>query len=76
MDLNWLNNLDKQVQAAAEEIEALRKENRTCKTMIKQLEQKLADARAADSEAGEWEKERRAVRERVEKLAESLEKLL
>jgi len=44
--------------------------------MIKQLEQKLADARAADSEAGEWEKERQAVRERVEKLAESLEKLL
>jgi predicted RNase H-like nuclease (RuvC/YqgF family) len=76
MDLNWLENLEKQVQAATEEIEALRKENRTCRTKVKQLEQKLTDARRADQSAGDWEKERQAIRDRVEKLATSLEKLL
>ena len=76
MDLNWLKNLEKQVQAATAEIEALRKENRTCKTKVEQLEQKLTEARRADQSAGDWEKERQAVRDRVEKLASSLEKLL
>ncbi len=76
MDLNWLKNLEKQVQAATEEIEALRKENRTCKTKVEQLEQKLTEARRADQSAGDWEKDRQAVRDRVEKLASSLEKLL
>ena len=76
MDLNWLKNLEQQVRAATEEIEALRKENRTCKTKNKQLEQKLTEARRADQSAGDWEKERQAVRDRVEKLATSLEKLL
>ena len=76
MDLNWLKTLEKQVQAATEEIEALRKENRTCKTKVEKLEQKLAEARRADRSAGDWEKERQAVRDRVEKLATSLEKLL
>ena len=76
MDLNWLKNLEKQVQAATEEIEALRKENRTSKIKVEQLEQKLTEARRADQSAGDWEKERQAVRDRVEKLATSLEKLL
>lgn len=76
MDLNWLKNLEKQVQAATDEIEALRKENRTCKTKVKQLEQKLAESRLADQSAGDWEKERQTVRDRVEQLATSLEKLL
>ena len=76
MDLNWLKNLEKQVQAATEEIEALRKENRICKTKVEQLEQKLTEARRADQSAGDWEKERQAVRDRVEKLASSLEELL
>ena len=76
MDLNWLKNLEKQVQAATEEIEALRKENRTSKTKVEQLEQKLTEARRAEQSAGDWEKERQAVRDRVEKLAPSLERLL
>ena len=76
MDLNWLKNLERQVQAATAQIEALRKENRTCKTKVEQLEQKLTEARRADQSAGDWEKERQAVRNRVEKLATSLEKLL
>jgi len=76
MDLSWLKNLEQQVQAATDEIEALRKENRTCKTKVKQLEKKLAEARRADQSAGDWEKERQAVRDRVEQLATSLEKLL
>jgi len=76
MDLNWLKNLEKQVQAATEEIEALRKENRICKTKVEQLEQKLTEARRADQSAGDWEKEKQAVRDRIEKLAASLEKLL
>ncbi len=76
MDLNWLNNLEARVQAATDEIEALRKENRTCTTKVKQLEQKLTEARRADQSAGDWEKERQAVRDRVERLATSLEKLL
>ena len=54
MDLNWLKNLEKQVQAATEEIEALRKENSACKSKVKQLEQKLTEARRADQSAGEW----------------------
>jgi predicted RNase H-like nuclease (RuvC/YqgF family) len=76
MDLNWLKNLETQVQAATEEIEALRKENTACKTKVKQLEQKLTEARRADQSAGDWEKEKQAVRDRIEKLATSLEKLL
>ena len=76
MDLNWLKNLETQVQAATEEIEALRKENDICKTKVEQLEQKLAEARHADQSAVDWEKERQAVRDRIEKLATSLEKLL
>ena len=76
MDLNWLKNLETQVQAATEEIEALRKENNICKTKVKQLEQKLTEARRADQSAGDWEKEKQVVRERIEKLAAGLEKLL
>ena len=76
MDLNWLKNLELQVQAATDEIEALRKENSACKSKVKQLEQKLTEARRADQSAGDWEKERQAVRERVETLAAGLEKLL
>ncbi len=76
MDLNWLKNLETQVQAATEEIEALRKENNICKTKVKQLEQKLTEARRADQSAGDWEKEKQVVRERIEKLATGLEKLL
>ena len=76
MDLNWLKNLETQVQAATEEIEALRKENNICKTKVKQLEQKLTEARRTDQSAGDWEKEKQAVRDRVEKLATGLEKLL
>ncbi len=76
MDLNWLNNLAARAQAATDEIAAPRKENRTCKTKVKQLEQKLTEARRADQSAGDWEKERQVVRDRVERLATSLEKLL
>ncbi len=74
MQLKWLNDLEKQVKAVAKELESRRKENASLKTRIEALEAELATAKEASS--SDWEKEREQVRERVEKLATTLEKLL
>ena len=76
MDAKWLTDLEKKVDAAAAELHNLRKENRTQKSAIKELEKKLAEARAAGSSASGWEKERDEIRKRVEKLSTTLEGLL
>ncbi len=76
MDAKWLTDLEKKVDAAAAELQNLRKENRTQKSAIKELEKKLAEAQAAGSSASGWEKERDEIRKRVEKLSTTLEGLL
>jgi predicted RNase H-like nuclease (RuvC/YqgF family) len=76
MDLNWLSDLEQKVRAASEELKAHRKENRALKSKVKQLQQKLSDARGKGQVKGDWGKEREAIRQRVEKLANHLEKLL
>lgn len=82
MSLNWITDLEQKVEAAARELETTRKENRTLKKKVQRLQQQLREvrpvaAKAAKSENGAaWEKERRLIRRRVAKLAESLEKLL
>lgn len=76
MDMKWLSDLEQKVQATADELKRLRKESRAQKTKIKQLQTQLSDAKSAGQSAGTWEKERDTVRQRVEKLADDLEKLL
>lgn len=72
--MEWLSELEAQVRAAAADLAALRKQNRTLKAKVKKLEARLAEA---GGEGGPgWEKERGEVRRRVEKLADGLEKLL
>lgn len=75
-DTKWLTQLEQQVEAAVEELKSLRKDNRAHKTKIKQLQQRLAEARGAAGSAGDWEGERQRIRERVERLAAGLEELL
>lgn len=74
--MKWLSDLEQKVQAAADELKSLRKENRAQKTKIKQLQSQLSEAKAASTSSNAWDKEREAIRERVEKLADGLEKLL
>ena len=76
MDVKWLDDLEKKVNAATAELESLRKANRTKDSKIKQLQKQLTEAKAADKSASGWEKERDEVRKRVEKLSAGLEKLL
>lgn len=82
MSLNWITDLEQKVETAAREIASLRKENRAQTKKIQRLQQQLRELRPrstatskGDSEAA-WDKERRLIRRRITKLAESLEKLL
>ena len=76
MSLDWISDLERKVESAVRELEAARKENRALKKKVQRLQQQLrVDQRSSDAEAA-WQKERRLVRRRVAKLAESLEKLL
>ena len=76
MTTDWLSDLEEKVQSAAEELKALRKENTSQKKKIEDLQIKLTEAEASSQSNGVWEKEREAIRKRVEKLATGLEKLL
>jgi cell division protein FtsB len=76
MDTKWLSDLEQKVQAVAEELESLRKENRSQKTHIKRLQEQLSQAAKAGPSAGDWKQERAQIRQRVERLASGLEKLL
>lgn len=76
MDTKWLSDLEQKVQAVADELKSLRKENRAQKTKIGQLQERLSQAAAAGPSAGEWQQERDDIRRRVERLAAGLEKLL
>ena len=76
MATDWLADLEAKVQSAVDELKAVRKENASQKKKIADLEKKLAKAEEADQSSGDWEKERSEIKERVEKLATGLEKLL
>ena len=76
MDVKWLNNLEKKVDAALAELQSLRKENAAQKRKIKQLQDQLTEAKSAGVSAAGWDKERDEIKKRVEKLSAGLEKLL
>lgn len=74
---DWLSTLESKVHAAAERIHALHEENAALRGRIAELEQQLAAAPRApeDTGAAQWEEERREIRERVERLTQTLEEL-
>lgn len=82
MSLNWITDLEQKVEAAARELETTRKENRQLEKKVQRLQQQLRELRPtaatpAEAESGAaWRKERKLIRRRVAKLAESLETLL
>ena len=76
MTTDWLNDLEDKVQSAAEELKALRKESTSRNKQIEDLQKKLTKAEVSSQSNEVWEKERDAIRKRVEKLATGLEKLL
>lgn len=76
MDAKWLGELEDKVAAAAKQLKALRKENRTIKTRLKKLQRELLEVDGATEGADTWRRERQQVQRRLEKLVESLEQLL
>lgn len=76
MDVKWLSDLEKKIEAVTKQLQSLRKENTAQKTKIEKLEEKLGAAAAASKPASAWQKERAEIRKRVEKLSTTLEKLL
>lgn len=75
MAIQWLEDLEERVREAAGEIERLRQENTRLSDRCEDLEGQLEAAKSA-GDAGEWEEERDEIRQRVERLAESLAGLL
>ncbi len=75
MAIDWLESLEQRVREAASEIGRLRQENSRLEDRCEDLETQLETAQAASEEGG-WEQERIEIRERVERLAESLAGLL
>lgn len=76
MDANWLGELEDKVAAAAKELQALRKENRTIKAKLKKLQRELLEADGVSEDASSWQRQREQVQRRLTKLADSLEQLL
>ncbi|MGB3562948.1 MAG: cell division protein ZapB [Thermoanaerobaculia bacterium] len=76
MNANWLGELEDKVEAAAKELENLRKENRTIKARLKKLQRELLEVDGAREGADTWQRERQQVQRRLATLADSLEQLL
>ena len=76
MAIKWLNDLERKVQAASKELKTLRKENRTYKLKVKQLQRQLGETRGGKPASSAWDGERSEIRRRVAKLADGLERLL
>lgn len=70
-----LDKLDKQIAKVVARVKSLEADNEKLRQKAAKLEKSLAEAPSGAS-AEEWDKERAAVRERVEKLAEHLESVL
>lgn len=70
--MKWLDELEKRVGEAGEELRRLRAANRGLEKKVAQLEKKL-EAAASDTD---WEAERKGIRKRVGKLVSDLEKLV
>ena len=75
MGIDWLEDLEERVREAAGEIGRLRQENARLAERCEELEGELESARSG-SGAGDWEQEKDEIRQRVERLAESLASLL
>jgi len=67
-----LKDLEDKIRAAGEQLDALRKQNRSLKTKVKKLEAELAESGGSAA----WESERAEIRDRVGKLTSDLEALL
>ncbi len=70
----WLASLETNVHQAAETIERLRTERDELAARVEELE--AAGDGKADGGSDAWQKERREIRKRVEKLTNRLEGLL
>ncbi len=66
---SFLDQLEDKVHAAAEQIQALREENRKLTARVEELKN-------ASSDSEGWDEERQEIRERVERLTGRLESLL
>jgi len=75
MSLPWLKELEERVQETAARLRELRAENQTLKARVAELEKEL-EAVPDPGQGEAWAEERAEIRERVEKLADHLEKLL
>ena len=75
MSLPWLQELEERVQETAARLKDLRAENETLQARVAELEEELAAVPAA-GQGEAWAEEKAEIRERVEKLADHLEKLL
>lgn len=73
---DWLQAHEKQVEATLGELDGLRKERGKLAKRVAQLEEELGEAKAAVDGAGSWERDRRTLRQRVQRLADGLEKAL
>ena len=75
-EMHWLAELEGKVADAAAQLETLRKANGALERKAKKLEQRLKSAQGDGAAARDWEKERKLIRNRVQRLADNLEALL
>ncbi len=75
MAIPWLKELEQRVQETAGRLGELAAENKKLEGRVAELEAELEAAPDAKEREG-WSEERTEIRQRVEQLAEHLEKLL
>lgn len=75
MSFESLDLLERRVAETAERLSALREENAVLRARVIELEHELSSGRSAGDGAG-WERERDALRRRLEKLSARLAELL
>lgn len=76
MGEGMLDQLEERVQAAAERIKSLKRENAALAGRVDDLVKEATEREAAASGHQAWEAEREEIRRRVEKLTATLEGLL